>query len=130
MAAKLLIHCPLLVTNLSFPLLLLPLSQFHRTPTSPAVQGISTHTQIYLFHAVDPAHFPLRHLQLPLSPVFPLYLLPCMALVWPLLAITPVVWTAARQPEDSREAHPVITQPPPLSPLQPPRHTSALILCT
>lgn len=88
---KFLILCPLLVTNLSCPLLSLPLSLFHHTPTSPAAQGSSKPTQLYLSHAANPACFPPQHLWLPLSPVFPLYPLPCMALAWPLLATTPVV---------------------------------------
>lgn len=127
---KLLIRCSVLLTNLSCSLQSLPLSLFHHTPTSPAAQGFCTPTHLYLFHTANLACVPPQPLWLPLSPVFPLYPLQCTPLVWPLLASTLVVSTAAHLPEDPREAHSVNTQPPLPSPLPPPQHTSALTLCT
>lgn len=92
-AGQNLLHCRVLVTRPSYHPLLLPHNLYHHTYVGPAVQDYSTPIQCYLSHAATQTPFPLQLLQSPLFPL--LYMHLCMALVWPLLATTPVVWTAA-----------------------------------
>lgn len=99
-----------LVTRLSCHPLLLPHNLYHHFHVGPAVQDYFTPTQCYLSRAASQTRFPLQLLQ---SLFLPLYVHLCMALVWHLLATTPVVWTAAHSPGDPKEAqHLVIIQPP------------------